>query len=151
VEWWIRRVQREFLNHALNNSKCIELHYEYTDAVKNVKKRNLPPEKKQCTIVLQLFVVSGALVFQICHADAVPELLREFFNNNDIMFWGTAIQCDVHMLEYYGITILESRNLLREIPNPTCDYPLGLYDLVNGYIQTELSKNDPNVAYTIEL
>jgi hypothetical protein len=22
---------------------------------------------------------------------------------------------------------------------------------VNGYIQTELSKNDPNVAYTIEL
>jgi hypothetical protein len=31
------------------------------------------------------------LVFQICHADAVPELLREFLNNDATMFWGMAI------------------------------------------------------------
>jgi hypothetical protein len=46
------------------------------------------------------------LVFQIYHADAVPELLREFLNNDEIMFWGAAIQRDVQMLEYYIITIL---------------------------------------------
>jgi hypothetical protein len=54
--------------------------------VKNVKQRNLPPEKKQQAAVLQLFVASETLVFQICHADAVPELLREFLNNDKIMF-----------------------------------------------------------------
>jgi hypothetical protein len=41
----------------------------------------------------------------------VPELLREFLNNDAIMFWGAAIQCDVQMLEYYGITIPGARNL----------------------------------------
>jgi hypothetical protein len=35
----------------------------------------------------------------------VLELRREFLNNNAIMFWGAAIQRDVQMLEYYGITI----------------------------------------------
>jgi hypothetical protein len=63
VERWIRRVQREFLDRALKNSKCVELDYEYTDAVKNVKKKNVPPKKKQCAIVLQLSVVTGTLVF----------------------------------------------------------------------------------------
>jgi hypothetical protein len=64
----------------------------------------------------------------------VPELLREFLNNDEIMFWGTAIQCDVQMLEYYGITIPGARNLPREIPNPIHNYPPGLYGLANGYI-----------------
>jgi hypothetical protein len=50
-------------------------------------------------------MASETLVFQICHAEAVPELLREFLNNDVIMFWGAAIQRDVQMLEYYGITI----------------------------------------------
>jgi hypothetical protein len=54
--------------------------------VKNVKQRNLLPEKKQCVTFLQLSVVSETLVFQVCHADAVPELLREFLNNDEIMF-----------------------------------------------------------------
>jgi hypothetical protein len=31
------------------------------------------------------------LFFQICHTNAIPELLREFLNNDKIMFWGAAI------------------------------------------------------------
>jgi hypothetical protein len=54
VEWWICRVQREFLDRApVVNAKCVGLDCEYTDAVKNVKQRK--PEKKQ-RAVLQLFV-----------------------------------------------------------------------------------------------
>jgi hypothetical protein len=36
-------------------------------------------------------VASEILVFQICHVDALLELLREFLNNDAIMFWGMAI------------------------------------------------------------
>jgi hypothetical protein len=42
------------------------------------------------------------------------------------MFWRAAIQRDVQMLEYYGITIPWVRDLQREIPNPTFNYPPGL-------------------------
>jgi hypothetical protein len=110
VKRWIHHVQREFLNRAPENSMCIGLNYEYTDAVKNVKRKNLSQEKKQRAAVLQLFVASKTLVFQICHADAVSELLREFLNNDAIMFWGAAIQHDVHMLENYRITIFGARD-----------------------------------------
>jgi hypothetical protein len=85
-------------------------------------------------------VASETLVFQICHADAVSELLREFLNNGVIMFWGTIIHRDVQMLEYYGITIPRARDIKREIPNPTFNYPPGLYALANAYIETNLSK-----------
>jgi hypothetical protein len=54
VERWIHSVQREFLDCAPENSKCIGMGYEYTDAVKNVKQRNLPSKKKQWTALLQL-------------------------------------------------------------------------------------------------
>jgi hypothetical protein len=46
VERWIRHVQWEFLDDASENSKCVSLNCEYTDTMKNVKKRSLPPEKK---------------------------------------------------------------------------------------------------------
>jgi hypothetical protein len=90
---------------------CVGLDCEYIDAVKNVKQKNLAPEKKQRVSVLQLSMASKTLVFQICHADVVPELLREFLNNDAIMFWGAAIQRDVQMLEYYGITIPGAHDL----------------------------------------
>jgi hypothetical protein len=45
---WIYRVHREFLDRAPENSKCVGLDCEYTIAVKNVKQKNLLPEKKQC-------------------------------------------------------------------------------------------------------
>jgi ribonuclease D len=50
------------------------------------------------------------------------------------------------MLEYYGITIPGVRDLRREIPNPTFNYPPGLYALVNSYIETNLLKNDMEIA-----
>jgi hypothetical protein len=90
---------------------CVGLDCVYTDAMNNVEQKNLPLEKKQRLTVLQLCVASKTLVFQICQADAVPELLREFLNNDVIMFWGAAIQHDVQMLEYYGITIPRARGL----------------------------------------
>jgi hypothetical protein len=95
MERWIRRMQWEFLDRALENSICVGLDYEYTNTVKNVKHKNLPSEKKQRATILQLSVASETLVFQICHGDAVPELLREFLNNYEIMFQGTTIQHDV--------------------------------------------------------
>jgi hypothetical protein len=51
------------------------------------------------------------------------KVLREFLNNDVIMFWGTAIHRDVQMLEYYGITIPEVCNLWSEIPNQNFNYP----------------------------
>jgi hypothetical protein len=41
----------------------------------------------------------------------VVELLRAFLNNDVIMFWGAVIHRDVHILEYYGITIPGTRDL----------------------------------------
>jgi hypothetical protein len=52
VEMWIYRVQREFLDHALENSMCVGLDCEYTNAVKIVKQKNLPPENKQRASIL---------------------------------------------------------------------------------------------------
>jgi hypothetical protein len=39
VESWIRRVQLEFVDRAPENSKCVGLDCEYTNVVKNVKRR----------------------------------------------------------------------------------------------------------------
>jgi hypothetical protein len=63
VERWIRHVQREFLDRAPVNAKSVGLYLEYTDTVKNVKQRNLPPEKKQCAAVLQLSMAYETFVF----------------------------------------------------------------------------------------
>jgi hypothetical protein len=46
VESWIHRAHWEFLDRAPENSMCVGLDCEYTDVVKNVKQKNLPPEKK---------------------------------------------------------------------------------------------------------
>jgi hypothetical protein len=56
-------VHREFLDRALENSMCVGLDCEYIDAVKNVKQKNLAPEKKQRVSVLQLSMASETLVF----------------------------------------------------------------------------------------
>jgi hypothetical protein len=46
----------------------------------------------------------------------------------------------------YEITIPGARDLQREIPNPTFNYPSGLYALANAYIEINISKNDPEIA-----
>jgi hypothetical protein len=50
------------------------------------------------------------------------------------------------MREYYGITIPGARDLQREIPHLTFNYPPSLYALTNAYIETNLSKSDPEIA-----
>jgi hypothetical protein len=55
---WIRRVHRDFVDHAPEESRCVGLDCEFTDAVKKVKRRNLLLDKRQCAAVLQLSVVS---------------------------------------------------------------------------------------------
>jgi hypothetical protein len=50
------------------------------------------------------------------------------------------------MLKYYGITIPGARDLQREILNPHFNYPPGLCVLVNTYIETNIFKNDPEIA-----
>jgi hypothetical protein len=76
----------------------------------------------------------------------MPELLRKFFRNDEIMFWGTTIYHDVQILEYYRITISRAHDLQREIPNSIRNYPPGLYVLAKAYIQTKVSKNNPKIA-----
>jgi hypothetical protein len=50
------------------------------------------------------------------------------------------------MLEYYRITISRARDLQREIPNSTRNYPPDLYVLANACIQTKFWKNKPKIA-----
>jgi hypothetical protein len=50
-------------------------------------------------------VASEILVFQICRADHVPQLLKDFLKDPTIRFCGVAIDNDVRMLESYGIEI----------------------------------------------
>ena len=78
VEWWIRQVKEQYLDATL--IKCVGLDCEYT-TTKPGSEKDLPPEERQRAAVLQLYVASKVLVFQIMHADAVPEALREFFGD----------------------------------------------------------------------
>jgi ribonuclease D len=86
VEKWIRDVKRDFLDAA--PTKCVGLDCEFTD----------PREGDQRAAVLQLSVATETLVFQICWADEVPQVLKEFLQDNTIRFCGAAISKDVEML-----------------------------------------------------
>ena len=80
------------------------------------------------------------MVFQICWADKVPQLLKEFLRDNTIRFCGAAIHNDVHMLGYYGIDIPSVFDLQKVIPNPTNNLIPSLYDLANATVGTNLEK-----------
>jgi hypothetical protein len=90
-------------------------------------------------------VASKTLVFQICHADAVPELLREFLNNDEMRSCSGARQSVMSRCwsttesPFPGSVTSGGRS-------PTLNYPLCLYALANAYIGTNLSKNDPKVV-----
>ena len=76
VEEWIHLVKENFLDAA--PVKCVGLDCEYTDTVGKARRMTLAPEELQRAAVLQLSVAYETLVFQICRADAVPDLLRQF-------------------------------------------------------------------------
>ena len=73
--------------------------------------------QNQRAAVLQLSMASKNLVFQICWANEVPQLLKEFLRDNTIRFCGAANHNDVHKLSYYGIDIPSVFDLQRVIPN----------------------------------
>jgi hypothetical protein len=67
VEMWLHAVKQRFLDAA--SIKCVGLDCEFTT----------PRDRlHQHAAVLQLSVASEVLVFQICQADHVPRLLRDF-------------------------------------------------------------------------
>jgi hypothetical protein len=101
VEKWIRAVKQQFLDTA--PIKCVGLDCEFTN----------PREGRhnQCAAILQLSVASEVLVFQICQANGVPQLLKEFLKDTTIRLCGAAIANDVRMLRSYGIEILSDKGI----------------------------------------
>jgi hypothetical protein len=92
VEKWIHAVKRRFLDDA--PTKCVGLDCEFTTHT-----------RPQRVAVLQLSVASEILIFQICKANAMPQLLKDFLKDTTIKFCGVAINNDLRMLRSYGIVI----------------------------------------------
>jgi ribonuclease D len=138
VEKWIRAVKQRFLDAA--PIKCVGLDCEFTTH-----------EVNQRVAVLQLSVASEVLIFQICWANRVPQLLKEFLKDTTIKFCGAAIANDVRMLRTYGIKIPSAYDLQKIVPNPTDKLTPSLYDLANATIGTHLEnkkrvKNDKKMV-----
>jgi hypothetical protein len=108
VEKWIRAIKQQYLDAA--PIKCVGLDCDFTN----------PREGRhnQRDAVLQLSVASEILVFQICQANGVPQLLKKFLKDTTIRFCGTAIANDVHMLRSYRIEILCVYDLRKIVLNP---------------------------------
>jgi ribonuclease D len=134
VEKWIRAVKQQFLDAA--PIKCVGLDCEFTNLRGG---RN-----NQRAAVLQLSVASKILVFQICQANGIPQLLKKFLKDTIIRFCGAAIDNDVRMLQYYGIKISSVYDLQKIIPNPTKNPIPSLYDLSNATIGTKLENKKRN-------
>jgi ribonuclease D len=127
---WIRAVKQQFLDAA--PIKCVGLDCEFTSPREG--------RSNQRAAVLQLSVASEVLVFQICWANRVPQLLKEFLKDTTIRFCGAAIANDVRMLSSYGIEIPSAYDLQKIVPNPTKNPTLSLYDLSNATIGTNVEK-----------
>jgi hypothetical protein len=82
--------------------------------------------------------VSEILIFQICYANRVPQLLKEFLKDTTIKFCGAAITNDLRILRTYGIVIPSAYDLQKIVPNPTNKLTPSLYDLANATIGTHL-------------
>ena len=130
VERWIRDVKRRYLDAA--PMKIVGLDCEFTDAT---------PEERQRAAVLQLSVATDTLVFHICHADRVPQALKDFLMDKTIKSLGAAINNDQRMLGPYIIHISSAFDLQRAVhPNPTYPNLPSLYTLANFTIGTTLEK-----------
>jgi ribonuclease D len=125
VEKWIRAVKQRFLDAA--PIKCVGLDCEFTTH-----------EVNQRAAVLQLSVASEVLILQICWANRVLQLLKEFLKDTTIKFCGAAIANDVRMLSTYGIEIPSTYDLQKIVSNPTNKLTPSLYDLANATIGTQL-------------
>jgi hypothetical protein len=106
VEKWICAVKQRFLDAT--PIKCVGLDYEFTS----------PREDRQHASILQISVASEVLIFQICWANRVPQLLKKFLKDTTIKFCGAAIANDVRMLSSYGIEIPSAYDLQKIVLNP---------------------------------
>jgi hypothetical protein len=93
-------------------------------------------EVPQRAAILQLSVASEILIFQICKANGVPHLLKDFLKDTTIKFCGAAIANDLRMLRTYGIVIPSAYDLQKIVSNPTSKLTPSLYDLANATIGT---------------
>jgi ribonuclease D len=125
VEKWIRAVKRQCLDDA--PTKYVGLDCEFTTHA-----------RPQRAAVLQLSVASEILIFQICKANGVPQLLKDFLKDTTIKFCGAAINNDLRMLRSYKIVIPSAYDLQQVVPNPTSKLTPSLYDLANATIGTHL-------------
>ena len=116
VEKWIFRVKDILLDNS--PVKCVGLDYEYTTSLKNVKQKYLPAEEQQRAPILQLSATYENLVFQISKADGVLDPISEFLRAKEINLCGAAINNDVRMLQWYGIEVVNTRDLQAVIGNP---------------------------------
>ncbi|XP_051201833.1 uncharacterized protein [Lolium perenne] len=107
VERWIRAIKKDFLDAT--PIQCVGLDCEFTN----------PREGNQRATILQLPVATENLVFQICWANEVSQVLKDFLQDKTIRFCGVAIGKDVEMLSSYGIDITFVFDLQKIIPNPT--------------------------------
>jgi hypothetical protein len=130
VEMWIRAVKQQFLDAA--SIKCVGLDYEFTSPRED--------RRNQRAVVLQLSMASDVLVFQICWANRVPQLLKEFLKDTTIRFCGVAITNNVRMLSSYGYEIPSAYDVQKIVPNPTKNPTPSLYNLSNATIGTNLEK-----------
>jgi hypothetical protein len=71
VEMWLHTIKQRFLNAA--PIKCVGLDCEFTGPREG--------RRHQRATVLQLSMASEVLVFQICQADHVPQLLKDFLKD----------------------------------------------------------------------
>jgi ribonuclease D len=133
VEMWLHAVKQRFLDAA--PIKCVGLDCEFTTPHDRIHQR---------AAVLQLSVASEVLVFQICQANHVLQLLRDFLVDPTIRFCGAAIGNDIRMLQSYGIQIPLVYDLQVIMPNPTKKPILSLYDLSNSTIGIKLEKKKRN-------
>jgi hypothetical protein len=95
-------------------------------------------EVPQRAAILQLSVTSEILIFQICKANGVPQLLKGFLKDTTIKFCGAAINNDLCMLRSYGIVIPSAYDLQKIVPNPTSKLTPSHFDLANATIGTHL-------------
>jgi hypothetical protein len=107
VEKWIHTVKQRFLEATPIN--CVGLDCEFTTPHDKVNQR---------AAVLQLSVASEVLIFQICWANRVSQLLKEFLKDTTIKFCGAAIANDVRMLRTYGIKIPSAYDLQKIFQTP---------------------------------
>jgi ribonuclease D len=134
VDKLIRAVKQQFLDAAPIN--CVGLDCEFTSPREG--------RRNQCVAVLQLSMAFEVLVFQICWANRVPQLLKEFLKDTTITFCGAAIANDVRMLRSYEIKIPSVYDLQKIVLNPTKNPTPSLYDLSNATIGTNLEKKKRN-------